>query len=135
MLSQTKVIITPLFGTLFLNQKFTRGHWICFIMVTVGVILVQMAPTDTPVTPSSRPQRQTQVLGVAAMLLSGFCVALAGVQVEKMLQTRHAFMARNAQLAWHSFVSASLVYIWRSQPGPIDYFQGYNSLAWGFILL
>ncbi|KAL3430067.1 nucleotide-sugar transporter-domain-containing protein [Aspergillus tetrazonus] len=135
MLSQAKVIITPLLVTLFLNQKFTGGHWICFLLVMVGVNLVQTAPADTPPTPSSRPQDQTQIRGAAAMLLSGFCVALAGVQVEKMLQTGHAFMARNAQLAWYSFVSASLVYIWLSQPGPINFFQGYDTLVWGFILL
>ncbi|KAE8155593.1 nucleotide-sugar transporter-domain-containing protein [Aspergillus tamarii] len=136
-LSQAKVTITPVFGTLFLKQRFTRRHWVCFIMIAVGVIIVQMSPTNaqnTRSTASTAPQ--ARMLGVAAMLLSGVCVAFAGVRVESMLRTgKQTFMSRNAQLAWYSWFSAGSVYIWRSKTGSGDFFGGYNLLVWVFTLL
>ncbi|KAL2820403.1 nucleotide-sugar transporter-domain-containing protein [Aspergillus granulosus] len=137
MLSQAKVIITPVLGMFFLNQKFTCGHWVCFIMIIVGVILVQMSPTSTTNNPfPAFVGPQPRMLGVASMLLAGFCVALAGVRTERMLQaSKQSFMPRNAQLAWYSCLSACLVYFWQSQLGVVDFFRGHNSLVWGFTLL
>ncbi|KAJ0416495.1 nucleotide-sugar transporter-domain-containing protein [Aspergillus carlsbadensis] len=139
MLSQTKVIITPILGAILLNQRFTRAQWLCFILVSVGVILVQSSPTrNTPTSSSASNTQQTQILGAGCMLLSGFCVALAGILIEKMLQTsKMSFMVRNAQLAWYSCLAAALFYLWRSQPGPgpVDPLHGFNLLVWGFTLL
>ncbi|CAI7599278.1 unnamed protein product [Penicillium bialowiezense] len=136
MLSQVKLIITPIFGVMFLKQDFTRGHWVCFFMITAGIILVQSASMNTPKTsssPSLHPPRP--MLGVVYMLTSGFCVALAGVRVERMLQTPQAFMARNAHLAGYSSLFALLVYFWQSQMGSVQFFRGYTPLVWGFIVL
>ncbi|RDW72360.1 putative nucleotide-sugar transporter [Aspergillus mulundensis] len=137
MLSQAKAIITPVLGMFFLNQKFTRIHWVCFATITAGVILVQTSPANSASTASTskQPQSQSPILGITAMLLSGFCVALAGIRMEKMLRSKAAFMSRNAQLAWYGWLSASLVYFCRSQRGPPGFFHGYDPLVWGFALL
>lgn len=136
MLSQIKLIITPVFGVMFLQQKFTRGQWVCFFMIGVGIVLVQTASVNPPQvsTPTSmEPPRQ--ILGVAYMLLSGICVALAGIRTERMLQTPNAFLSRNAHLAAYSVLFASLVYIWRAKTGIANFFHGYSPLVWGLILL
>lgn len=136
MLSQVKLIITPIFGVMFLKQDFTRGHWVCFLMITAGIILVQSASMNTSKAPSSTPLGPPRpMLGVIYMLTSGFCVALAGVRVERMLQTPKTFMARNAHLAGYSSLFALLVYFWRSHMGSVQFFRGYTPLVWGFILL
>ncbi|KAL3483609.1 nucleotide-sugar transporter-domain-containing protein [Aspergillus germanicus] len=138
MLSQAKVIITPALGVILLNQKFTRAQWLCFILASAGVILVQSAPTEsmTP-SPSASTRPQNPMLGAGCMLISGFCVALAGVLMEKMLQTTKMFMVRNSQLAWYSFVSATLFYLWRSRSGrsPVDVFHDFSLLVWSLTLL
>ncbi|KAL2784668.1 nucleotide-sugar transporter-domain-containing protein [Aspergillus keveii] len=138
MLSQAKVIITPALGVILLNQKFTRAQWLCFILASAGVFLVQSAPTkNTTLAPSASTRPQNPMLGAGCMLVSGFCVALAGVLMEKMLQTTKMFMVRNAQLACYSFVSATLFYLCRSRSGrsPVDVFHGFSLLVWSFTLL
>jgi UDP-sugar transporter A1/2/3 len=137
MLSQAKVI-TPVLGVILLNQRFTRAQWLCFILASLGVILVQSAPTkNMTLAPSAFTRPRTPMLGAGCMLVSGFCVAPAGVLMEKMLQTSKMFMVRNAQLAWYSFVSATLFYLCRSRSGrsPVDVFHGFSLLVWSFTLL
>jgi hypothetical protein len=71
------------------------------------------------------------------MSVSGFCVALAGILMEKMLQTSQIFIVHNAQLAWYSCLAATLFYLWRSLSDwrPVDVFHGFSLLVWSFTLL
>ncbi|KAL4886461.1 nucleotide-sugar transporter-domain-containing protein [Aspergillus karnatakaensis] len=141
MLSQAKVLITPVLGIFLLNQKFTLRHWACFAMISTGVILAQTAPTTAYSASASvaTPNSQTQILGITAMLLSGLFVSLASIQIEKMLQTRKAFMARNAQLAAYSLLSATVVYFWHSlrvPAGSMGFLRAYTHFhVWVFIFL
>jgi UDP-sugar transporter A1/2/3 len=87
------------------------------------------------------------MLGTCSMLLSSLCVAIAGILVEKMLRPSQmqgmsptptvGFMVRNAQLAWYSWLTATLLRLWRSWSGlsPASVFQGFTMLVWSSTLL
>lgn len=121
---------------LLLNQKFTRAHWLCFILMVVGHVLVQMASMKAPrFSPSASIQPPHHMLGVMYMLTSGCCVALASVRVERMLQTHQAFIYRNAHLAGYSLLSASSIYLWQTHFCLVSFFRGNNLLVWSLVIL
>lgn len=136
-LSQSKIIISPIFAVIFIGQKFAFRQWFCFILMAFGIVLVQTGSTTTLTQIDSRglsAPRSTPI-GVVCMLFSGFCVALAGVHVEKMLRTSKPFMVRSAQLAWYSFICATIGFLWSSKAGFSYFFRGYDKLVWISVML
>ncbi|KAF4157818.1 hypothetical protein CNMCM8927_007446 [Aspergillus lentulus] len=147
-LSQTKLILTPFLATLLLNQRFTLQHWTSTLTMTAGIILAQ-----TGANASAESQHRTianvhphQLPGVLAMLLSGSCVALGSLYIERSLKraattasitTTNAFFIRNAQLAAHSLLFALLSFLWKAKCriDASSFFAGFTGLVWLFVVL
>lgn len=152
-LSQTKLILTPLLATFLLNQRFTLQHWTSTLTMTAGIILAQTganAAAETQPRTAANPNIHAHPLlpGILAMLLSGSCVALGSLSIERSLKRAannnttttakgSAFFIRNAQLAAHSLLFALLSFLWKEKCR-IDgsrFLEGFNRLVWVFVVL
>ncbi|KAF4921868.1 UDP-galactose transporter [Colletotrichum viniferum] len=77
------------------------------------------------------------------MLMSGTCVALAGILMESILKGPTKFIVRNAQLAAYACLCAGLSLLARfattitSAGGNeiASFFKGYHILVWAFVFL
>ncbi|KAL0941331.1 UDP-galactose transporter 1 [Colletotrichum truncatum] len=106
-----------------------------------GIILVQPAAASYRVAETG--DSHGALVGVLAMVISGVCVALAGVLMETILKTPNKFVARNAQLAAYSCFCAVVGVLARpasimtgsGNNYQISFFHGYHSMVWIFVLL
>jgi UDP-sugar transporter A1/2/3 len=116
--------------------------------MTAGIFLAQ-----TGVNASAENQHRTTAKthphplpGILAMLLSGSCVALGSLSIERSLKraattttttTANAFFVRNAQLAAHSLLFAMLSFLWkaRCRIDASSFFEGFSTLVWVFVVL
>ncbi|KAB0802777.1 hypothetical protein PPYR_04963 [Photinus pyralis] len=94
---QLKILTTALFAVGLLNKRLLKTQWLSLITLIVGIVLVQLADSNTPV---AVVKDQNRVLGflaaLAACVLSGF----AGVYFEKMLKGSDVTVwMRNVQLS------------------------------------
>ncbi|KZL64490.1 nucleotide-sugar transporter [Colletotrichum tofieldiae] len=135
MLSQVKLILTPIFGIFFLKQILNPLQWGSLILMTVGVVLVQVGSDTNSLKPSVSVQGQNIALGTFSMVVAGTCVASSGVYTESCLKASSNFLAYNAQLAGYSCGLALLGLILRSETGLKDFFKGYNTFVWVLIVL
>ncbi|OLN95494.1 UDP-galactose transporter 1 [Colletotrichum chlorophyti] len=135
MLSQVKLILTPIFGLLLLKQTLSQMQWGRLIIMTMGIMLVQLGTATEFSGLKNHGRGQEIAIGVILMVIAGFCVALAGVYIEACFKSNGSFMARNAQLAGYSCVFALLCITMQSGKGIDDFFRGYNPSVWVLVVL
>ncbi|KAJ8066485.1 hypothetical protein OCU04_005545 [Sclerotinia nivalis] len=135
-LSQIKIIIAPIFATIFLKQAFRPQQWLCLILMTVGMVLAQVGSVSPAIKSSAGSlNSHNMVVGVMAMVLAGCCVALAGVYMEMVLKASRSMMVRNAQLAWYSCACGILGLLCWSKIDLRVFFHGYRELVWVLVML
>ncbi|KAF4840864.1 UDP-galactose transporter [Colletotrichum siamense] len=140
-LSQLKLILTPMFSVVVLRQSLTMLQWLCLFTIAAGVVLVQT--TASPTATFDLKYGQDIRLGAVSMLISGTCVALAGILMESILKGPTKFIVRNAQLAAYSCLCAGLSLLTRfatTITSPVgseiaSFFKGYHVLVWAFVFL
>ncbi|KAE9571677.1 UDP-galactose transporter [Colletotrichum fructicola] len=140
-LSQLKLILTPVFSVVVLRQSLTILQWLCLFTIAAGVVLVQTTASSTAT--FDLKYGQDTRLGAISMLISGTCVALAGILMETIVKVPNRFIVRNAQLAAYSCLCAGLSLLVRlttTTRSPVSHetgsiLQGYHILVWGFIFL
>lgn len=140
-LSQLKLILTPVFSVVILRQSLTTLQWLCLCSIAGGIILVQS--TASSVTTSNSKYGQDARLGAVSMLISGTCVALAGIRMESIIKVSNKFIARNAQLAAYACLCGGLSLSARlitSSTNSLNhailaFFDGYHVLVWVFVFL
>lgn len=137
MLSQVKLILTPVFSRAFLKQNLQPHQWGCLVIMTTGMVLVQVGCAARSFgAPRADDAGKDMIFGIVAMLVAGFCSAFAGVYMEAVLKTsEHSFMVRNAQLAAYTCLCALGGLMWQSDSGPKGCFRGYTILVWALVLL
>ncbi len=136
-LSQVKIITTPIFSAILINQFFRPQQWLCLFLMALGIVLVQVGSTaGSPELSVTLPHSHSAISGVASMLFAGFCVAFAGVYMETILKSSpNSFMVRNAQLACYSCICATMGLVWRINVDFKDFFLGYHELVWVLVVL
>ncbi|KAF4869083.1 UDP-galactose transporter [Colletotrichum siamense] len=140
-LSQLKLLLTPIFSVVILRQSLTMLQWLCLCSIAGGIILVQSAASS--VATLNLRYGQDARLGAVSMLISGTCVALAGILMESILKVSSKFIARNAQLAAYACICGGLslsVRLITASTKSLDhailsFFDGYHILVWVFIFL
>lgn len=105
--NQLKIISTAIFSIALLNKQLTRLKWISLILLSVGVMMVQI-DSHTSVQANILPNthsagvkmKQSTILGLAAVLASSLVSGFAGVYMEKMFKSQRStsFWVSNAQL-------------------------------------
>ncbi|KAF6807952.1 UDP-galactose transporter [Colletotrichum musicola] len=140
-LSQLKLTLTPIFSLVILRQALTLWQWACLAVMTSGMVLVQPSTTSS----DKMSSYHDTFVGVTAMLVSGTCVALAGVWMETMLKSADKFVARNTQLAGYSLLCGGFGFLTQhaqsaistasASPWSMSFFRGFHPLVWGLVLL
>lgn len=137
MLSQVKLVLTPVFSRLLLKQILQPFQWICLVVMTTGMVLVQVGSVVRSLgVPRTDDAEEDMIFGVIAMLVAGFCSAFAGVYMEAVLKTsENDFMVRNAQLASYTCLCAFCGLMWQSELSLKGSFRGYTVLVWALVVL
>lgn len=137
MLSQVKLILTPVFSRAFLKQTLQPHQWLCLVVMTTGLVLVQVGCAARSFgAPRADDAGKDMIFGIVAMLVAGFCSAFAGVYMEAVLKTsENSFMVRNAQLAGYTCLCALGGLMWQSDLGIKGSFRGYTVFVWVLVLL
>lgn len=138
MLSQVKLILTPVFSRAFLKQALQPHQWLCLVVLTTGMVLVQVgsAARSFGAPRGADDAGKDMVFGIIAMLVAGFCSAFAGVYMEAVLKTsENSFMVRNAQLAGYTCLCSLGGLMWQSDLWLKGSFRGYTILVWVLVLL
>ncbi|KAJ4446333.1 UDP-galactose translocator [Periplaneta americana] len=133
---QLKILTTAMFTVLILRRSLFPLQWGALVILLTGVVLVQLAHTETPYLPSGLEQNRLLGFGAAlsACVLSGF----AGIYFEKLLKGSDiSVWMRNVQLSFLSlpfgFVTCFLYdgTIIRNR----GFFFGYDSFVWYLVAL
>lgn len=137
MLSQVKLILTPVFSRAFLKQTLQPHQWVCLVVLTAGMVLVQVGSAARSFgAPRADDAGKDMIFGIIAMLVAGFCSAFAGVYMEAVLKTsENSFMVRNAQLAGYTCLCSLGGLMWQSDMLLKGSFRGYTILVWVLVLL
>lgn len=135
MLSQVKLILTPIFGIILLKQILSPLQWSYLILMTVGTVLVQLGLAKNSLETMVSIQGQDVALGTVSMVIASICVAFSGVYMEACFKANSNFLARNAQLAGYSCVFGLLGIV--LQPATVlkDFFKEWNAFVWGLVAL
>ncbi|KAL0932543.1 nucleotide-sugar [Colletotrichum truncatum] len=127
MLSQAKLILTPIFGMILLKQSLSKLQWGHLIMMTSGIVLVQLGSITELANPSSSTVDHSFFLGITMMFIAGFCVAFSGVYIELCFKTNSNFLVRNAQMAVYSCIFAILGIFIKTDITFKSFFRGYDT--------
>lgn len=137
MLSQVKLILTPVFSRVLLKQTLQPHQWLCLVVMTTGLVLVQVGSAARSFgAPRADDAGKDMAFGIVAMMVAAFCSAFAGVYMEAVLKTsENSFMVRNAQLAAYTCLCSLGGLMWQSDLGFKGCFRGYTVLVWALVLL
>lgn len=134
-LSQIKLLMTPIFASLLLRQNIQSRQWVYMMLMAGGIVLVESAAMTPEPGLQEEHEPYNHISGTIAMVLAGACVSLSSIFMEKSLKDVGDIWARNAQLAFYSCAASLAGYLWQSEPGFTGFFEGYCQLTWLFIIL
>ncbi|PSN43595.1 UDP-N-acetylglucosamine transporter [Blattella germanica] len=133
---QLKILTTAMFTVVILRRSLIPLQWGALVILLAGVVMVQLAHTDSPTLPSGLEQNRLLGFGAAlsACVLSGF----AGIYFEKILKGSDiSVWMRNVQLSFLS-LPFGLCTCLISDGNTIrnnGFFFGYNSFVWYLVVL
>jgi UDP-sugar transporter A1/2/3 len=133
-LSQLKTLITPLFATFMLNQRYPLKNWLFIAMMALGIVLAQLGSGSN--TSSTKGLKiQSMAHGAISMLLAGICVALGSLCIERTMKRSGLLFLCNAQLAAYSSSFALLYFCWLTKFSFRHFFRGFDTLVWIYLAL
>ena len=128
-LYQMKTLSTAVCTVLLLSKSFKPAQWASFVVLTVGVVLVQGEDGKS----SSTPTGAQPALGVVAALTAAALSGFAGVYLEKVFTSGNASLwMRNVQLCLFT-IPWQLLAIAQSDAQAIrrhGWFQGFHASTW-----
>ena len=133
-LYQSKLLLTALLSFAFLGSRFTVQQWASLLLLTVGVVAVEMSGAKTA---SPRGARRHHLgVGATAAFASALLSSCAGVYFEAVVKKQEAnapsLWVRNVQLCVFSvpLSAVAVAYQWRriqNAGGPLSGFDGYTN--------
>ena len=107
---QTKIIWVGVLSVLLLNHKLPCSKWSGLVMLTFGVVFIQVGGHIAGVSSAgSFASYENRVAGAISALMAAGCSSLAGVYFEKILKgVKISVWARNFQLAAYSVFTGYL---------------------------
>ncbi|XP_025110277.1 UDP-N-acetylglucosamine transporter-like isoform X2 [Pomacea canaliculata] len=139
---QLKILTTAIFSILFLRRLLDATHWLALLLLTVGVILVQLPRDDVncrleegmrcDVKDLGHREGMSATVGLVAVFAMCVSSGFAGVYFEKILKTSvQSLWAKNVQMAFFSVV-LGVAAIWIFDSSTVSengLFQGYNIIT------
>jgi UDP-sugar transporter A1/2/3 len=133
---QLKILTTAMFTVVILRRSLFPLQWGALVILLTGVVMVQLAHTDTPYLPSGL--EQNRLLGFAAALFACILSGFAGIYFEKLLKGADiSVWMRNVQLSFLSLpfgLFTCLMYDGTTIHNN-GFFFGYDSFVWYLITL
>ena len=141
---QLKIAAAMIASRLLLKKKEPLLRWLSVVLLTVGVVLVQIgqaaetAPAVAAPAPadSGNGENRNKVLGLVGVLVACACSGLAGGVMELLLKSSALpLAARNLQVAAVSLLLASLHMIANDRAAlqANGFFQGYTTSVWAMV--
>nr|CAD7605170.1 unnamed protein product [Timema genevievae] len=133
---QLKILTTAMFAVLILRRSLRFIQWVSLLFLLAGVVLVQLAHTDSP--SSVNNIEQNRLIGFGAALTACFLSGFAGIYFEKILKGSNiSVWMRNVQLSLLSIpfgIFTSFLYDWNKIQDH-GFFFGYDVFIWYLIVL
>ncbi|KAJ1971289.1 UDP-galactose transporter Gms1 [Dimargaris xerosporica] len=141
---QLKILTTALCFVIILRKPLNRWQWGSLVVLTLGVILVQLPSLTTSAsgapgadTSSQDKARWEQFLGLVTVALACLMSGLAGVYFEKILKgSKTSLWIRNIQLSFFSLFPALLLGVMIKDGAGVrehGFWYGYNGWTFGAI--
>lgn len=94
-----KILTTAVFSLLMLRKKIILNQWVALILLVLGVVLVQLAQTESK-DKSQADDKQGRFIGFLAAISACWLSGFAGVFFEKILKGASiSVWMRNVQLS------------------------------------
>ncbi|KAI3399686.1 hypothetical protein diail_6035 [Diaporthe ilicicola] len=139
MLSQVKLILTPVFSRTLLKQFLQPHQWLCLFVMTTGMLIVQLGSEARSFGRSRADDAgKDMTFVIVSMLVVETCSVFAGVYMEAVLKSSEqnlSFMVRNTQLAAYTCLCALGGLMWQSDLDIEGCFRGYSISVWILVLL
>jgi len=132
---QLKILTTAIFSVTMLGKSLSKQHWGSLLILFMGVSAVQIQNATKKASVSEG--EQSQLVGMAAVLISCISSGFAGVYFEKILKgSKGSLWLRNIQLGGFGMVFGLLGMAFNdgaavSQKG---FFFGYDYLVWFIVV-
>ncbi|KAJ1974370.1 UDP-galactose transporter Gms1 [Dimargaris verticillata] len=141
---QLKILTTALCFVIILHKPLNRWQWASLVVLTLGVILVQLPSLTTSIpsapgadTSSQDKARWEQFLGLVTVALACLMSGLAGVYFEKILKgSKTSLWIRNIQLSFFSLFPALFLGVMIKDGAGVrehGFWYGYNGWTIGAI--
>jgi UDP-sugar transporter A1/2/3 len=134
-LYQMKTLTTAIFSVLLLGRSFHQSQWASFVLLTLGVILVQSQDAKST---SGQSTGASPAIGVVAALTAATLSGFAGVYLEKMYTSGSSSLwMRNVQLGIFA-IPLQLVAIYRFDGDAVSdggLLQGFRPSTWMVVLV
>lgn len=136
---QTKILTTALFSVVLLKKKLTPWKWGALLLLTVGVALAELSDQSSKHDKVGEEVReQSRYIGFLCVMTAACTSGFAGVYFEMLLKSSSTSLwIRNIQMGIPSIALSLLSVIIKDGSTVMvnGFFQGYNSVVVGVILL
>jgi len=133
---QLKILTTAVFSMILLQRKFSLQKWASLILLTLGVSVVEVSSNHDDT--KSEDEKQSQFIGLIAVLCAACTSGFSGVYFEKVLKgSQTSLWLRNVQMGIPSIIIAFITvyakdYAVVSEQG---FLGGYTSLVWTVVIV
>jgi solute carrier family 35 (UDP-sugar transporter), member A1/2/3 len=128
---QLKILTTAVFSMVLLQRKFSPKKWAALVLLTVGVSIVQLSGSRDQ--SKSDSEKQSQFIGLVAVLCAACTSGFSGVYFEKILKgSQTSLWLRNVQMGLPSVIIAYLT-VYVKDSGAVasqGFFGGYSGIVW-----
>lgn len=140
---QLKILTTAVFSALMLGRRFSTRKWAAIVLLTLGVIVVQLSGSGdsrgasvAAAAASTEDEDRTareRLVGLAAVLCAACTSGFSGVYFEKILKgSSTPLWIRNIQMGLPSVAIALITVFYKDSAAVFEagFFQGYTPLVW-----
>mmetsp|Transcript_11746 Transcript_11746/g.29765 ORF Transcript_11746/g.29765 Transcript_11746/m.29765 type:complete len:390 (-) Transcript_11746:90-1259(-) len=128
---QLKILTTAVFSMFLLQRKFSMKKWAALLLLTVGVSIVQVSGSHDA--SKSDSEKQSQFLGLIAVLCAACTSGFSGVYFEKVLKgSSTSLWLRNVQMGIPSVIIAFIT-VYAKDLAAVSvqgFLGGYTPLVW-----
>jgi UDP-sugar transporter A1/2/3 len=128
---QLKILTTAVFSMVLLQRKFSLKKWAALVLLTVGVSIVQISGSRDQ--SKSDSEKQSQFIGLVAVLCAACTSGFSGVYFEKILKgSQTSLWLRNVQMGIPSVIIAFLTVYAKDSAAVASqgFLGGYTGIVW-----
>mmetsp|Transcript_31645 Transcript_31645/g.78842 ORF Transcript_31645/g.78842 Transcript_31645/m.78842 type:complete len:273 (-) Transcript_31645:466-1284(-) len=135
---QLKIVASLISTRLLLGGRVSRARWASIVLLTAGVILVQLSMLNGSDAQDSSEWSKNHLVGLLGVLLACGCSGLAGAVMEALLKSKEVPISkRNLQVAAVSLLLQAVHIVTNdfSKIAADGFFQGYTPVVWSMVVL